>query len=46
MLEGEGKRLRLILGTAYGERAPVPDGVRDVLSRRDARAGSAPAAAG
>lgn len=24
MLEGEGKRLRLILGTAYGERAPVP----------------------
>jgi hypothetical protein len=24
VLEGEGKRLRLILGTAYGERAPVP----------------------
>jgi redox-sensitive bicupin YhaK (pirin superfamily) len=24
MLEGEGKRLRLILGTAYGQRAPVP----------------------
>lgn len=24
MLEGEGKKLRLILGTAYGERAPVP----------------------
>ena len=24
MLEGEGKRLRLILGTAYGARAPVP----------------------
>ena len=23
LLEGEGKRLRLILGTAYGERAPV-----------------------
>ena len=24
MLEGEGKRLRLILGTAYGQTAPVP----------------------
>jgi redox-sensitive bicupin YhaK (pirin superfamily) len=24
ILEGEGKRLRLILGTAYGEHAPVP----------------------
>ncbi|MCV2880774.1 pirin family protein [Actibacterium sp. XHP0104] len=24
LLEGEGKKLRLILGTAYGERAPVP----------------------
>ena len=24
LLEGEGKRLRLILGTAYGETAPVP----------------------
>ncbi len=24
MLDGEGKRLRLILGAAYGERAPVP----------------------
>jgi len=26
MLEGEGKEVRLILGTAYGETAPVPLG--------------------
>jgi redox-sensitive bicupin YhaK (pirin superfamily) len=38
LLEGEGKTVRLMLGTAWGAKAPVKTFNRDVLRRRSARA--------
>ena len=44
-LEADGARLRLILGAAYGERAPAKRVLRDVLRRRRARPERPPAVA-
>ena len=40
-LEGEGKHLRLILGSAYGETAPVPTGIEVFYADATLKAGAA-----